>query len=109
MQTQLAMNHIFNEDGKKETMDSLLKGKDSKIWWNALINELGCLAQGTGNCVISTDTINFISRSKVPLHKKVTYANFICNYRPLKEEPMRVHLTVGGNRLDYEANADSPA
>ena len=109
MQTQLAMNHIFNEDGKKETMDSLLKGKDSKIWWNALGNELGRLAQGIGNRVIATDTIDFIHRSEVPTHKKVTYANFICDYRPLKEEPMRVRLTVGGDRLDYEADAGSPA
>ena len=33
----------------------------------------------------------------------------VCNYRPLKAEPMRVWLTVGGDRLPYANDAGSPA
>ena len=25
----------------------------------------------------------------------------VCDYRPLKDEPYRVRLTVGGDKLDY--------
>jgi hypothetical protein len=41
--------------------------------------------------------------------RKVTYANAVCDYRPLKDEPYRVRLTVGGDRLPYPADAGAPA
>jgi hypothetical protein len=44
-----------------------------------------------------------------PSDKKVTYGNFICDYRPLKSESYRVRLTVGGDKLPYEDDAGSPA
>ena len=91
-------------------MDKLLNGTDKDIWWKAIGNDFGRLAQGVGNRVVSTDTINFISKKEVPHgHSKVMYGNFICNHRPLKSEPYRVRLTVGGERLDYELDAGSPA
>ena len=105
-----SVNHIYNPDtGKKETMDSLLKGVTSKLWITSLSNELGRLAQGIHGRVVATDTIDFIHRSEVPAGKKVTYANFICDFRPLKSEPYRVRLTVGGDRLPYDNDAGSPA
>ena len=109
VRAQHSLQHIFNESGKKETMDSLLAGKDSAIWWKALGNELGRLSQGIGDRVVGTETLEFIHRSEVPSNKKVTYANFICDHRPLKEESMRVRLTVGGDRLEYTPDAGSPA
>ena len=33
----------------------------------------------------------------------------VCDHRPLKSEPYRVRLTVGGDRLTYESDAASPA
>ena len=33
----------------------------------------------------------------------------MCDYRPLKPEPYRVILTVGGDRLEYLDDASSPA
>ena len=33
----------------------------------------------------------------------------VCDYRPLKDEPYRVRLTIGGDRLDYEKEIASPA
>ena len=45
----------------------------------------------------------------IPIHKKVTYASMVCNYRPLKEEKYRVRITVGGDRLPYHDDAGSPA
>ena len=103
-----SMHHIYNDSGKKESLDSLLKGPNGDIWLRALSNEFGRLAKGNGR-VISTDTIDFIRQSEVPIGKKVTYANFICDYRPLKSEPYRVRLTVGGDILEYSHDAGSPA
>ena len=102
-------NHIFDEFGKKQSMDKLLNGSDKDIWWKAIGNEFGRLAKGIGNRVISTDTIDFICKNDVPQGRKVTYGNFICDYKPLKSEPYRVRLTVGGDRLEYESDAGSPA
>jgi hypothetical protein len=82
------VNHIYNDQGKKETINTLLAENDGPTWTNALCNEYGRLAQGfAGNTVLGTDTIDFIHQHEVPPDKKVTYGNFICDYRPLKTEP----------------------
>ena len=56
-----------------------------------------------------TNTIQFIYRRDMPKDKQVTYASYVCDYRPLKEEPYRVRITIGGDRLDYNDDAGSPA
>jgi hypothetical protein len=102
-------HHIFDSNGKKETIDTLLAGKDSDVWDRALSNEFGRLAQGIDDRVVATDTIDFIHKSAVPAHKIVTYGNCVCDYRPLKSEPYRVRLTVGGDKLPYDDDSGSPA
>ena len=103
-----SLNHIFNTNGHKESIDSLLKGSQSKIWSESLSNELGRLAQGV-NSVKGNDVVDFIPKSDVPTNRIVTYANMICDYRPHKSEKFRVRLTVGGDRLVYDDDAASPA
>ena len=49
--------HIYNNQGKKETIDTLLLGKDSDTWWKAVGNELVRLANGIDNQVRATNTI----------------------------------------------------
>ena len=106
---QLCVNHIYRPNGKKETIDTLLKGSDREIWNRSLSNEWGRLAQGNDNGVSPTDTIDFIIQEQVPKGRDVTYATFVVDYRPLKSEPHRVRITVGGDRLTYTADAGSPA
>ena len=53
--------------------------------------------------------MEFIPKHQIPISKKVTYANMVCDYRPLKAETYRVRLTVGEDRLDYHSDAASPA
>ena len=79
------------------------------IWNRALSNKWGCLAQGNVHGVKGTDTIDFIGRHEVPKGRKVTYATFVLDYRPLKNKKYRVRITVGGDRLEYEGDAGSPA
>ena len=102
-------NHIYRDDGKKETIDSLLDGKDSATWSRSLSNEWGRLSRGNDHGVKETETIDFIYQHQVPSENKVTYASYVCDYRPLKEEPYRVRITVGGDKLDYNDDAGSPA
>ena len=70
---------------------------------------MGRLAQGNKLGVLTTNNIKFIKQSQVPNYRKFTYASFVCDHRPLKTEPWRVWLVVGGYRLPYEAAAGSPA
>ena len=46
---------------------------------------------------------------KISKHKKVAYANMVCDHRPLKTEKYRVWMTLGGDVLDYLGDASSPA
>ena len=100
-----AAQHIY-EDGKKLTLDKLLL-KD-EVWQQSLSNELGRVMQGVGSRIVGTDTMEFISKDKIPYNKKVTYANFVCDHRPLKEEKYRVRMTIGGDKLEYQHETPSP-
>ena len=101
--------HIFNKDGKKQSIDDLIKGPTQETWLRSTANELGRLAKGIPDRVRGTECIEFIPKHKVPQGKKVTYANMVCDYRPLKDEPYRVRLTIGGDKLDYFDDTASPA
>lgn len=56
---QPQFNHTCNAQGKKETIDTFLSGKDGATWTTSLSNESGCLAQGHKG-IVGTDTINFV-------------------------------------------------
>ena len=104
------VNHIFNErTGKKETIDSLWASTNGAVWEQALSNEWGWLAQSNANGITYTDTIDFIPKNLVPKNLDVTYASFVCDNRPLKSEPWRVWIVVGGDRLSYDTDPGSPA
>ena len=45
----------------------------------------------------------------VPQGRDVTYATFVLDYCPLKSEPYRVRITVGGDKLSYPFDSGSPA
>ena len=109
-------NHVYHNDtGARQTIDKLLSGQDSDIWKTSLSNEFGRLAQGVGkhrptkDYVKGTNTIFFIPRNQVPADAKVTYANLICDLRPLKSETHRVRMTAGGDKLIYDGDPSSPA
>ena len=104
------VHHIHNQStGSKETMDTLLSGQQGLQWTQALENEWDRLATGKLDKVKGSNTISFIPPSQIPGAPKVTYGNFVCDHRPLKAEPLRVRLTVGGDRLDYPYDTASPA
>ena len=103
------MNNIYDTHGKKQCLQQLLFCPDGENWSRSTSNEFGRLAQGNDFCVAGTDTINFISPSKLPAGRKVTYASFVCDFRPLKSEQYRVRLVVGGAKLMYDDDPGSTA
>ena len=52
--------HIYNNKGKKETIDNLVVGKHSDTWWKAVLNELIRISNIIGKLVRETNNINFI-------------------------------------------------
>ena len=45
--------------------------------------------------------MHFIKKQQVPKGKRVTYARFVADIRPHKDEKEQMRLTAGGNRLIY--------
>ena len=76
--------------------------------WKAVVNEPGRLANGIDNQVRATNIIEFIRKEEILTGRTVTYANFVCDYSPLKSEPYRVRLKVGCDILEYPDDASSP-
>ena len=108
--TTLQINHIYDKDGKKLSLDKLITNKNTReVWVQALNNELGRLSNGyKKNGICGTNTMQFIRKEDIPKHKKITYSNFVCDIRPLKKEYYRVRMTVGGDKLDYFEDTASP-
>ena len=88
-----------------EYRDLLADPTTHEVWLCSAANEFGRLAQGLpNNCVDATNTIFFKPITKVPRHKRPTYARFVCSFRPQKPEPYRTHIAVSGNLIDYPGN-----
>ena len=102
-------NTVLDEESgcMLELRDLLKHPKHSKISTIAACKEYGCLFQGYGKntdgtkIAEGTNTCHWCPKSKVPKHKKATYAQYVVDVRPEKEDPNRVRITAGGNRLDY--------
>ena len=104
------VNHIYNDQGKWQTLDTLRRSKHNEVEERALSNRWGHLAQGNEHGIQATDTIKFIKNTTVPPNRDITYyASFVCDHRPLKSEPWRVQIVVGGDKLTYSNDTGSPA
>jgi hypothetical protein len=86
---------------EKLAKDPLMK----EVWTTAFGKELGSLAQGDNKTgAAGTNTVFFMSHDEIaniPKDRTVTYAREVVDYRPQKEDPNRVRITVGGNLIDY--------
>ena len=49
--------HIYNKQGGKENIDTLLMGGDSDTWWKTVINEFLRLSNWVDNWLRATNTI----------------------------------------------------
>jgi hypothetical protein len=115
-QENCRMYHIYSEQGKRISYEKLITGEHKTRWLHSSANEFGRLMQGVGadsrspaTRIKGTDTMRIIRKQDVPNGQPVTYGNFVCDFRPLKEEQWRTRLTVGGDRLMYDDDATAPS
>ena len=61
-------------------------------------------------CATFFFTIFFVKKDDIPQDRMqdVTYAQFVCNIRPEKEEKNRTRCVVGGNRINYPGDVGTP-
>ena len=52
--------------------------------------------------------MEFITPEEMPKGKKATYARICADFRPQKEDPFRVRITVGGDKVQYEGETYTP-
>ena len=83
--------------------------KDRIKWNKGLSNELGRLTQSNATIVCCTDAMGFIHPISIPSSQKITYANFVCDHRPLQPEKWGTRLVVEGDKLSSYDDAGSPA
>ena len=69
---------------------------------------MGRLDQGSNFGVKCTVAIHFIPKNGITQVQYITYANFVFDYKPIKYEPYRIRLVVGGNKLTHEEDYVSP-
>ena len=92
------------ETGDMMEYRHLLKNpKYREVWSKAFGKEIGRLAQGQKGVVEGTNALFFIKYEDIPMDRKkdVTYARICANYRPEKEDPNRIRITLGGNLVNY--------
>ena len=68
-----------------------------------MCKELGKLSHGYTGLVKGKNTFVVVSHDKIrdiPPDKTVAYARIVVDYRPQKDKPNRVRLTVGGNLIN---------
>ena len=55
-----------------------------EVWEKSSANKFGRLMKGLKRRTQGTETMKCIQKHEVPYNKKVTYAQFVCDYRPQK-------------------------
>jgi hypothetical protein len=84
----------------------------AEIWQTAFGKDFGGMAQGdekTGQK--GTNSIFVMEHDEITTAKKdgkqFTYARIVVDYRPQKEDPNRIRITVGGNLITYKGDVST--
>jgi hypothetical protein len=85
----------------------LAKCSKGSQWRDSCADEFGRLADGHQTMLSGTKTIVFIPHTAVPKGKVPTYARVIAAYRPEKDNPQRVRISVGGDCILYPGDAST--
>jgi hypothetical protein len=75
--------------------------------WNKAADEFELLDQGVRGRIEGSNTIFFIPRQAIPKKKIVTFGRFVVDIHPNKTETHRVHLTMGGNLIQYPGDVST--
>jgi len=95
---------INPDTGRIAEYQELAQCSDGAHWSNSMADEFGRLCQGRGkdsHMPTGTNTMFFVNVKDIPKDRVITYARIVCADRPEKDEPRRVRMTVGGDRIIY--------
>ncbi len=76
----------------------------SPLWVPAMSKELHRLVQGKEGTTAATNTIFFLSHVEtrhIPKDHTVTYTRIVIDHWPQKDDLKLVHITIGGNLINY--------
>jgi Reverse transcriptase (RNA-dependent DNA polymerase) len=106
---QHALAAINPDTGAAAEYMELINCSDKEHWIRGAAKEFGRLAQGctSQNMPTGSDTIRFVDIKTLPPGLKATYARIVSSYRPTKDDPYRIRLTVGGDRVEYEGDVST--
>ena len=66
------------------------------------------ICKGTNTITIGLETNQIQKKNQISKYKQLVYVKICCNYQLQKEDPYRVHITVGGNQIFYPEETTSP-
>ena len=103
---ELHVNNVIDEEtGESQSYEQLIKNPKTRATWiKSMCKELGRIAQGYKNLENGTNTVFFMTHNEIkntPKDRTVTHTRIVADYRPQKEDPNRVRITVGGNLIKY--------
>ena len=64
--------------------DGIKEPATRETWTKSAENEFGRLIEVLKRGITGTQIMKMVHRSDIPKDRKVTYARFLCNYRPQK-------------------------
>ncbi len=77
----------------------------AETWQTAFSKDFGGMCQGNDKTVtVETDAMFVMTPQDVtnmPADRFATYTNIVVNFRPQKEDPHRIQITVGGNLINH--------
>jgi len=82
----------------------------AEVWQTAFGKDFGEMAQG-GDKTGQKGTMFVMTHKEIDIAKNAgqewTYARIVVNYRPQKEDPNSIRITVGGNLITYRGNTST--
>ena len=94
------MKAVNIDTGKLVEYKKLRLSTEGLLWIKSCSEEFHQLCSGTPEQP-GSNTMFFIPHTEVPKDHKVTYMRLVVTDRPQKNNPRRVRITVGGDKLDY--------
>ena len=84
----------------------------AEVWQTAFGKDFGGMAQGddkTGQK--GTNSVFVMTHKEIDIAKKAghkwTYTRIVVNFRPQKEDPNQIRITVGGNLITFKGNTST--
>ena len=104
------ISHLYHPVTRAKEAYDYLRTQYPVKWETSFSKKIGLLAQGVVTLMKDeNEKIFIIPINQVPTRQKITHANLVCDYRPRKDDPYRLRLTIGGDNIPYPSDSGFPA